>query len=329
MSDPEVEFLRRWQAEKSAYSAWGHCVKERINSLISTHVDPRQRGHFIRIPASPRLKDDESLVLKAFHRNKNYTSPFDEIEDKVGVRFVLLLAADVRLVGELIETDKSIWTAVKARDHEAEIAQNPDHFGYQSLHYVVRSLADIEYDGITLPADMPCEVQVRTLLQHAYGEVSHDTLYKPGVQTTPEMKRAAAKSMALIEASGDYFDKLAALIAEAVAPLRELDEALSQIYISVVGKHATASETPLNESLLDRYGRDVEVDDLSAWVNNHRYIGKRIAERVATIAAFRVPAILLVYYSVDQAPHGTPVNSPLDEVYLTLIYSDLGRSLTG
>ena len=49
---------------------------------------------------------------------------------------------------------------------------------------------------------------MRTLLQHAHSELTHDTIYKPSVVQTPAMLRAAAKSMALIEATGDYFEEL-------------------------------------------------------------------------------------------------------------------------
>lgn len=47
--------------------------------------------------------------------------------------------------------------------------------------------------GMTVTAGTPCEVQVRTLLQQAHSELTHDTIYKPRVVQTPDMHRAAAR----------------------------------------------------------------------------------------------------------------------------------------
>ncbi|WP_323034898.1 RelA/SpoT domain-containing protein [Pararhodobacter sp.] len=329
MSGRDTEFLARWNAEKQEYARWGNFVVHRVCGLIFKKIDPHQAETFVRIPATPRLKDGESLLQKAFYREKGYASPYDEIEDKVGVRFVLLLGSDVRLVGQAIEGDTEAWHAIKSRDHEAEIAAKPYEFEYQSVHFVVRSKAGLHHEGQPIAENLACEVQIRTLLQHAYSEITHDTLYKPAIQTTPAMKRAAAKSMALIEATGDYFDSLNDLIAKQVQPLRELGLRLEGIYSRIVGSAPTAAKSPLNDLVLDRYGHDVNPDDVENWLNQRVFIGQRIAERSSARASFRLPAILILYYAAATATHGTPINCPVPEDDLSLIYSDLGLSLNG
>ena len=325
----ESELLAKWYAEKEAYRRWGSFVSCHIMKLIAARLDPRAAGHFVRIPVGVRLKDDESLLQKAFHRGKNYRAPYEEIEDKVGIRFVLLLGQDVRLVGGAIESECEAWTVIKARDHEDEIASSPYEFNYQSLHFIVRSKAGLSWEEQDIPAGLPCEIQVRTLLQHAYSEVTHDTLYKPSIKTTPAMKRAAAKSMALLEATGDYFEDLDALIADQVRPLRVLLSTLSDEYVRLVGKAAAAQDSALNDLVLDRYGHDVNPDELVEWLGSRAYIGTRISERTDRMAIFRIPSVLLVYYSVGIAPNGTPVDCPISYTDLELIYGDLGLSLEG
>jgi ppGpp synthetase/RelA/SpoT-type nucleotidyltranferase len=81
-------------------------------------------------------------------------------------------------------------------------------FDYQSVHYVVRAAREMTVGQVVIPAGTPCEIQVRTLLQHAYSEVTHDTIYKSKVEASTETKRSIAKSMALIEASDDYFSEV-------------------------------------------------------------------------------------------------------------------------
>jgi len=329
MTNRETIFLERWRAEKHAYLAWGNRVVAHLLQALRQSLDSHQAAAFVRIRPEPRLKEEDSLLQKAFHRGKNYGDPYEDIEDKVGVRFVVLLEQDVRLVGSLIDQEREIWNAVRARDHEAEIAADPFHFGYQSLHFVVRSKNGQSFDGTPVPDGLPCEVQVRTLLQHAYSEVTHDTLYKPTVQTTPQMKRAAAKSIALIEATGDYFSQLDALITAQVAPLRKLNDTLRLRYAEIVGMQPEAEDSPLNDLLLDRYGHGVDPETLNAWLERHNFIGQRIASRHAAQTIYRLPSILLVYYLASVAPHGTRTASPIGDPDLSMIYSDVGESLDG
>ncbi|WP_395173947.1 GTP pyrophosphokinase family protein [Roseibium alexandrii] len=329
MSVRDSQFLARWHAERDNYGRWGEFIVRHIKELLAAKLDPKQAAYFVRIPATPRLKDDESLLQKAFYRPKNYSDPYVEIEDKVGVRFVVLLSDDVKIVKEAILSESTVWSAIVARDHEEEIAENPYEFNYQSVHLILRSQNGQQYSGFNIPDNLPCEVQVRTLLQHAYSEVSHDTLYKPSIKTTPAMKRAAAKSMALIEATSDYFNALASLIDDEVAPLKALSKDLDALYAQIVGKPATASTSPLNHLLLDRYGRDVEWSEIENWFAGRKWIGERIKERAAQSASFRVPSVLLVYFCAKNFPHGTPINCPLPENDLELVYGDLGDSLNG
>nr|WP_249804714.1 MULTISPECIES: hypothetical protein [unclassified Bradyrhizobium] len=72
---------------------------------------------------------------------------------------------------------------------DVAIAKTPYEFRYQSVHYIVRSRGDQKLDGQNITAGTPCEVQIRTLLQHAHSELTHDTIYKPSVKGTPAIAR--------------------------------------------------------------------------------------------------------------------------------------------
>ena len=73
--------------------------------------------------------------------------------------------------------DSESWT--KDKDYEAEKLAKPLEFSYQSVHYVLRSKAGLLLTASRLPEGLACEVQFRTLLQHAHSELMHGTLYKP------------------------------------------------------------------------------------------------------------------------------------------------------
>jgi putative GTP pyrophosphokinase len=204
MTDRETELLERWRNERSMYAAWGEFVSETLTAAVALEIYPAAVEMFFRIPLKSRTKEAPSLLAKAFHRGKQYKDPYADIEDKVGVRIVVLFSEEIRVVERAIN-DRPEWTAAKARDFEDERAERPFEFDYQSLHYVVRAKLGVSRDGIDVDPNTPCEIQVRTILQHAYSELTHDTIYKPSVQAQPDVKRAAAKSMALIEATDDYF----------------------------------------------------------------------------------------------------------------------------
>lgn len=323
----EEEFLERWAIEEPMYLAWGKFVAAEICSRITDKVEASDIDLFLRLPVKPRLKTTKSLLQKAFYR-KSYKDPYQEIEDKIGIRCVVLLSYDIRTIEDAIVQAPQLWRAQMARDYEQERSKKPTEFGYQSLHYVVRAKHGNTFDGVEIVEGTPCEIQVRTLLQHAYSELTHDTLYKPSVKATPEMQRAAAKSMALIEATDDYFLQVANLIATATAGAKEMEAILEKTYQEFVGN--APDEGALNSLLIDHYGQmsgDGFQGVLPEFLGSKPYIAQRIRDRSGQ-AIYRVSGILLVYYCVSNFPNAAMMDSPIDDDDLRLIYSDLGLSMS-
>nr|WP_246728588.1 RelA/SpoT domain-containing protein [Rhizobium laguerreae] len=297
--------------------------------MLHLELAPAGLGLFLRIPVVPRVKTEDSLVQKAFIR-KRYADPYNDIEDKVGVRFVVLLNEDVRLIGNAIENAAAYWTWDKARDFESERQANPSVFDYQSLHYVVRSKPGIRHDDLDLPADLPCEIQVRTLLQHAYSELTHDTIYKPSVSTTPEMMRAAAKSMALIEATDDYFSEVVEIIRNKERSALEIEADLMVEYRALTGLEPVRS--PLNTQLIDYYKKFAGPNfsaDLREWLAKKPYVKERLVQHDPSDFIFDVPAILLVLFAISEHPENAKVESPLSDEELESLYSLFGYGLHG
>ncbi|WP_108459238.1 GTP pyrophosphokinase [Devosia naphthalenivorans] len=327
----EEGFLAKWQAEKQAYLAWGDFVAAKIVDLLRANMKIADTGLFLRLPVSPRLKADESLVQKAFHRGKGYGDPYNAIEDKVGIRFVVLTSDDIAAVeSAIVDGGLPYWTFEKARDFLAERDARPMEFGYQSVHYVVRSKLGLNFGGIPIPEYLPCEIQIRTLLQHAYSELTHDTLYKPSVKATPDMQRAAAKSMALIEATDDYFRQVGQLIRTAAQRFDRIADALANRYAMTVGNPAAPSA--LNSLLIDHYQNLVDDDfaeKLSAWLDSKPFVEKNVRSRRGASALYRVPAVLMVYYCASHFSAAAMYDTPLTEAELAPIYSDLGKSMHG
>lgn len=322
----EEEFIQLWARERPMYEAWGHHVVNRVLDALAPQISPLAADVFLRLPPKARLKADASFLEKAFYRAKQYQDPYREITDKVGVRFVVLLTDQIAIVERAI-VDCNDWDASKDRDFEKEQDENPIQFDYAAVHYVVRCKADTQVADIVVAAGTPCEIQVKTILQHAYSELTHDTIYKPKVQATPLMRRTAAKSMALIEATNDYFQQVVAQVEGVTAPSKSLTDELSKVYKSRLGAdpEITRAEGLILQAYEDIAGENV-MQRLGDFLDGRPYVAERVRERGVSKLLYRQPSILLVYLLSHERPAQTKIAWPLTPEELRPIYVDIGRS---
>lgn len=323
----EADFLDRWSAEKAFHLAWGKLISAEVQERLVPMIAPVPPSYFLRTAVSPRIKDDQKLVEKAFYRNKNYAEPYDGITDKVGTRFVVLLGRDIRKVEEALTSIEG-WTLSKDRDYEEEQKRNPLKFDYAAVHYIVRAQSQAEFDGIKIPAGTPCEVQIKTLLQHAYSELTHDTIYKPQIEATHFMQRNAAKAMALLEATNDYFEKVASDVDTALASVRKMTAELSTVYRDVVG--FDPKPTVLEGLLLGAYEASAGENylaNLDAFLKENAFIPDRIRSHIAEQnPIFSQPSVLLVYLAVRRSVRQALAIWPLTEAEMEPLLNDLGES---
>lgn len=325
----EQEFLKRWEHEKPVYQAWADFIKNKIEQALTAAIAPTQLDYFLKVPVKPRLKLESALVDKAFYR-KQYANPYDDVTDKVGMRFVVLLTSDIKKVCQIIESteSKAFWDASKDRDYEAERLEKPLEFSYQSVHFVLRATKGNSFSGIEILENTPCEVQIRTLLQHAHSELTHDTLYKPKIVAQPSVKRTVAKSMALIEATDEFFEQAMLDIEKAIKPQNDILNLLKDIYRNNV--HQDVGDEQSNQLLVDTYFEllpENPIAAISAFLDKVAYIYPKIKQYRETRHIFSQPAILLIYYLASHTPARTAEMWPLDRDDLNLVFSDLGIKL--
>lgn len=237
----EQEFREKYETDKPIFEKWGEYVSERIfSALKSDGIEPYK---MLKIVSSPRVKDTESIIAKAFYRGKKYKDPYNEITDKVGMRFVALLEEDINKICHIIESIEC-WSFSKDRDYEKERENEPLTFDYQSMHFVVSSKNDIEYCDVIIPGGTPCEIQVRTLLQHAYSELTHDRVYKSNFDPTGGIKRTVARSMAFLETTDEYFQKVSDGMSK--LPVFQLYELLKHKMTVTIGYFPDATKTNIH-----------------------------------------------------------------------------------
>src|SRR5690606_25885652 len=190
--------------------------------------------------------------LKAFLRNKGwFQNIYDDITDKVGIRYVVGLTHQIGLITSLIN-NSDLWLCTQSREFNEWINSDPRIFDYQSAHLILTSHHDICFGGTKIPSGTSCELQIRTLLQHAYAELSHDTLYKSSITSQPEVHRLFAKSMALMETTDDMLLQAKLKSDETAAILLRWKKrvyTLNKIHLSDLNFSATTRE---DDYLLDK-----------------------------------------------------------------------------
>lgn len=323
----EQQILERWEADKPFYKAWAKLIAQEIEMRLLPAIAPTPLDYFVKVPMVPRLKGDTSLIDKALYRSKPYKNPYEDITDKVGMRYVVLLTTHINTFCSIIESAEceAFWSQTKDKDYEEERLAKPLEFSYQSVHYVLRSKSGLTIDGLALPEGLACEVQIRTLLQHAHSELTHDTLYKPKTTAKPSVKRTVAKSMALIEATDEFFEQAMRDLTKVSEPQQKLLEYLSQAYEKGTG--IKPSQDRSNLLIIDAF-MEFLPEDPSARIDEFlaakNYVFDKMREQKGLRHFFNQPVVLLAYFLADKMPAQTRETWPIDSNDLAKIFSDLG-----
>src|SRR5206468_1543413 len=94
----------------------------------------------------------------------------------------------------------------EANSEDKQKLLRPSEFGYLSIHFVVQIVKPVF--GIAVPEgieDLKAEIQVRTLLQHAWAGIAHDILYKNEFEVPKGWSRQFNRLAAVLEGSDREF----------------------------------------------------------------------------------------------------------------------------
>lgn len=326
----EIEYFRRYLIKNhAAYEVWGKHIASEINAALTEKLGEEAAKCFIKVVPIPRVKGIESALGKV--GRKGYNNPIQQMTDLVGVRFVVLLSDDVEKICNIIQ-DHEEWIAIVSKDYQDDIEANPKLFDYQSKHFEIRPKVDSVISGLNITTDMCCEVQVRTLLQHAYAELVHDSIYKPVGPVPNKAERQIARSMALMETTDELFCNTMQLLFDTNKPRNIFLNRLKGIYINEIGEQCINQEDKINYCFLDEYRgfiRDDLLTKLIDLLDKKKYIPLKIRQRASTNLFFAQPVVILTYWfaiNVDgnELQRDWPLPGYLNE--LRMILSDVGVS---
>lgn len=184
--------LEEYKKEKPSFIK----LEEEVDSILRGLV--KESGILVT-GIEHRLKREKSLEGKLY-KNGDVYQKLSDITDILGARIICYFGDDVDKMGRLIEKSFKIdWN--RSSDKRELIAA--DKFGYLSLHYIC-SLPD---NG-SYPEEL-CgkrfEIQIRTILQHAWAAIDHDLGYKSEFGVPRAVARSFARIAGLLEVADNEF----------------------------------------------------------------------------------------------------------------------------
>ncbi len=191
------EYAEGWPAVRDA--------TDRFLGLVTSVLDEAGINY---LTVTARAKSVTSFAAKAARTSGGhavYADPLREITDQVGVRVITYVHSDVQAVAELLADQV---TVLDDRDMGRETASE-GRFGYASRHLLVQ-LDDM---AATTGA---AQVQIRTVLQHAWAEFEHDIRYKGTIpdEHVPDFDRRFTLAAGLLELADREFS----IIRERIQP---------------------------------------------------------------------------------------------------------------
>jgi len=176
-----------------------NALSPKLHTLITELLATKSlRVHSV----STRIKSRESLEGKLSRFAGKYEK-LDQITDLCGLRIVTYLEDEVNAVAALVEAEFS-----KDSENSVDKRQTAefDRFGYSSVHYVV----SLKPTCAQLPeyarfANLKFEIQIRSILQHAWAEIEHDLQYKGQDAVPRELRRRFARLAGLLEIADAEF----------------------------------------------------------------------------------------------------------------------------
>ena len=198
-SDPKIrQLIAQYRQCLPIYEQMATAIPEKLKEFFT-------EAGIVVAAIEHRVKKEDSLLGKLQLKGDKYQSIHD-VTDVVGIRVITFYNDDVDKVASVLDRLFEIdWenSIDKRKAHEI------DSFGYLSLHYICR-VPESAYTNAVYPElnKIRFEVQMRTVLQHAWANMNHDTGYKSGVDIPKVYQRNLSRLAGMLELVDDEFSRI-------------------------------------------------------------------------------------------------------------------------
>lgn len=182
-------------------------LARRLAAWLTTVLDDAGINY---LDVASRGKGVASFVAKAEKSADGvplYPDPLRDVTDQIGVRVITFVTSDVDAVADLVRDQ---LTVVDDKDLGRATAHSGG-FGYVSRHLQVALtapwLGDTPIGDVRVPS---AQIQIRTVLQHAWAEFEHDIRYKGTIPEAlaPDLNRRFTLAAGLLELADREFEAI-------------------------------------------------------------------------------------------------------------------------
>ncbi|PEE62852.1 hypothetical protein COM90_29990 [Bacillus thuringiensis] len=180
-----------------------HCKKyndlgRNLQDSLKTLLDEAEISF---LDVNYRIKDYNSFLGKI--ERKGYKDPLNDNEDFCGMRIICFFPSDIEKICNVINEEFNVHHSEDKSDKEI------DKFGYRSYHFVV----SVKDEWQSTPSfrnlkDVKAEIQVRTILMHAWADIEHKLQYKKKEHIPKVIQRKFYQLSALFELADEQFEVL-------------------------------------------------------------------------------------------------------------------------
>jgi ppGpp synthetase/RelA/SpoT-type nucleotidyltranferase len=185
------EQVSAYVEERSHYKTYAQALR----AILQAAVERFAPGAIVE----GREKSVPSFVEKAVRKRDKYDNPAYQVTDLCGARAIVFTQSQVETICKFVREN---FVIDEANSDDAGARLKPSEFGYRSIHFVVQ-LRKPSILGVRVPltqiGERKAEIQVRTLLQHAWATITHDRLYKGTFKPSKRLERLSARLSALLE----------------------------------------------------------------------------------------------------------------------------------
>lgn len=172
------QFIENYKKELNFYETAG--------SLAARQLESALQAAGIRAMVTSRAKNPSRLKSKVLRRNarrpvpyKNIREIYEDIADLSGVRISLYFPGDRDKANDLVTDLFTIQQTKQFPEQSKPPTYNKRFSGYWANHYRAHMKEESLDSSDKKYASARIEIQVASVLMHAWSEVEHDLVYKP------------------------------------------------------------------------------------------------------------------------------------------------------
>lgn len=159
-------FYDRYVAGYDDLVAAAALIEQEARAILAPH-------NFELHLVTARAKSPASALKKI--RSKGYGDPRRQLTDQLGLRVIVYFESDVDRVAATL---REAFEVDEKRSEDKRVGLGLTKFGYRSVHLLARLRHPSDWSPLK---DKWFEVQVRSVLEHAWAEIEHELVYKSGI----------------------------------------------------------------------------------------------------------------------------------------------------